>query len=209
MTQEQTIARVEGVIEDEAFKRVASGKNKGAMYGTYKIAHEGRTLTVNDFDKVLEGYTKGDNVVLAVTEREATYTDDKGQERTGIRRNAHHIISPDEDFDSIPSASTRPQPPASAPQKPQGTQEASYQGNGGSGWREAFTQSREAHEDTRLSIESQKAYEMAMLQVRDLVVTDKLSPMDDIAKYRRLLTDLTVMGMAAMREAQKNAGGRE
>ena len=69
-------------------------------------------------------------------------------------------------------------------------------------WHEAYSQSKAAHDDQRASIESQTAFKEAMAQVRDLVTIEKLDPLGNIAVYQRLLTDLTIMGLAAIREAR-------
>lgn len=183
----QTTARIEGTIQDAAFKKIASGDRKGEMFGEYKILQTGKQypVTVRDFDKVLEGCNKGDYIVLDVTERQGTYTDKEGKERSVTYRNAHGIIPQDEASEPFPGDA----PPSGGPSETH--QEAPQR-------RPAAQPSQDTRE---ASIEAQ----VSVMQAREFL--DRIIPMDlsmeeKIDLFKKHLPEVAHIVHATIREVK-------
>jgi hypothetical protein len=199
-----------GELTDKATKEGINGQ-----YVELRVLPQGRDypVTVRDFDDLVNtsDFKKGDTVEVEFSERVGNY---RGREVT--YRNLVSIRHVDVPTELFPMEMTAPEaeredgqstPPAQPEQQrteraTARAQSAPFGGATTSGWREAYTQSREASETQRASIEAQTALKEAWEAVREFIRQDKVKP-DDSARIRRLLTDYTVIGLSAMREASR------
>lgn|SRR3990167_3717408 len=178
MTTTPATVRVAGIITDFAIKTSSpsDANPEGMEYIEVKVLPAGKeyAVTVRDFNGVLKGVRKGQEVAIDVTERKGTAQPGRS---APIFRNAVKLVGAAEAPDRVA--------PTPAPASKSDAEKA---------WAQPVDQ-------TRASIEAQVCLKEAWETVRDLIRSDKLDPRDEVATYKALATYMG-MGMRAMREAK-------
>lgn len=200
-----------GVIQKKDTSRETA---RGEPYVEIDFLADGNQYpwTMRDFgeETAWSEWNEGDRATITFDEKEVTGRSGKPITYRNVTNVAETGSAPAQT--AARKHQEAPKRPATAPTeaKPSDTTKAQEKAPAASPrqWSEAYSQSREAHDDQRRSIEAQTAYKEAMAQVRDLVTVEKLDPLGNIAVYQRLLTDLTLIGLAAMREARGIQGNR-